>query len=353
MKNMFSKLLMCPQTKSQLYAVTKTIMSIKQYDSFENIIFLVNSDSSRWYPVINNIPRILPDRIRDREWDEKFYNKYFDIFSKMKIIKSFFNNSSYDKSFIESFNRQRFIWGNQPDWDSIYIRPMGYHSSNIMDEGKEVIQKDNFFAMNLQCYFGDQPTFENFLNKINSVNNKIILDVGCGTGEKRKFIDKTKNKYIEIDILGEKQPDLQSSANALPFFDSSFDYVICDSLLEHVHDPTAVTKEIFRVLKTGGEGYFVVPFSYKNHGSPFDFYRYTKSGLHTLLKNYSKISIYSFGGFVHAYGHMVESFYPHLPLGMGRIIKAIHNFLFFFLNKLDRYDKYKLFSRGFYAFVTK
>ena len=44
------------------------------------------------------------------------------------------------------------------------------------------------------------------------------------------------NKYIGIDILGENQPDLQSSANALPFFDSSFDYVICDSLLEHVHD---------------------------------------------------------------------------------------------------------------------
>ena len=123
--------------------------------------------------------------------------------------------------------------------------------------------------------------------------------------------------------------------------------------MEHVSDPFDVVNEIFRVLKPGGKGYFVIPFSYKNHGAPFDFYRYTKSGLHALLKNYSKIRIYSFGGYVHAFSHMIESFYPHLPFGTGRILKAIHNSIFFFLNKIDRFDTYKLFSRGFYAFVTK
>ena len=57
----------------------------------------------------------------------------------------------------------------------------------------------------------------------------------------------------------------------------------------------------------------MVPFIYKSHGAPFDFFRYTKSGLHTLLREYSVVKIFSFGGFFHVVGHMGEAFYPHVP----------------------------------------
>ena len=52
-------------------------------------------------------------------------------------------------------------------------------------------------------------------------------------------------------------------------------------------------------------------------------------------------------------GHVAEAFYPHVPLGVGRVLKAMHNCLFYLLNKLDRFDRYRIFSRGYYALVEK
>ena len=89
------------------------------------------------------------------------------------------------------------------------------------------------------------------------------------------------------------------------------------------------------------------------HGAPFDFFRYTKSGLHTLLREYSVVQIFSFGGFFHVVGHMAEAFYPHVPWGLGRLLKAMHNCVFYLLNKLDRFDRHRIFSRGVYALVEK
>ncbi len=42
-----------------------------------------------------------------------------------------------------------------------------------------------------------------------------------------------------------------------------------------------------------------------------------------------------------------------VPLGFGRVPKAIHNCIFYLLNKLDRFDRYRIFSRGYYALVEK
>ena len=58
------------------------------------------------------------------------------------------------------------------------------------------------------------------------------------------------------------------------------------------HDPWKVSAEVYRVLKPGGKGLFVVPFIYKYHGAPFDFFRYTKSGFHTLLRQYAVVEIF-------------------------------------------------------------
>jgi hypothetical protein len=47
----------------------------------------------------------------------------------------------------------------------------------------------------------------------------------------------------------------------------------------------------------------------------------------------------------------LEAFYSHIPLGIGRLLKAIHNGVFSLLNKLDRFDRHRIFSRGCYALV--
>lgn len=45
----------------------------------------------------------------------------------------------------------------------------------------------------------------------------------------------------------------QSGGESLPFADGSFDYAISLQVLEHVEDPLPLLKEMYRVLKPGGE----------------------------------------------------------------------------------------------------
>lgn len=84
------------------------------------------------------------------------------------------------------------------------------------------------------------------------------LDVGAGEGWATAYLGE-----LGFNALGvERSPDvaarahddrvLVGNAQALPVDDSSQDFVLCNSILEHVLDPDAVMSEIARVLRPGG-----------------------------------------------------------------------------------------------------
>jgi SAM-dependent methyltransferase len=50
-----------------------------------------------------------------------------------------------------------------------------------------------------------------------------------------------------------------SDARALPFRSSSFDAIVCMSVLEHIHDLDAAASEFLRVLRPGGVAIVGVP----------------------------------------------------------------------------------------------
>ncbi len=51
----------------------------------------------------------------------------------------------------------------------------------------------------------------------------------------------------------------------LHFEESSFDWIICNHVLEHIPDDRLALKEIFRVLKPGGKALLQVPLSFQLH----------------------------------------------------------------------------------------
>lgn len=82
-----------------------------------------------------------------------------------------------------------------------------------------------------------------------------VLDVGCGIG----FVSQL---YPNFDITGidiseemlKRNPHVwqKAPAEAIPFPDNHFDFVVCRSLLHHLEDPRKGLAEMSRVLKPGG-----------------------------------------------------------------------------------------------------
>jgi SAM-dependent methyltransferase len=69
-----------------------------------------------------------------------------------------------------------------------------------------------------------------------------------------------------------------------PFQDSSIDSVVSLNLFEHVYQFGNAFAETARVLKPGGTFVISTPFMFQIHGSPDDFYRYTKSFYKRILE---------------------------------------------------------------------
>ena len=68
-----------------------------------------------------------------------------------------------------------------------------------------------------------------------------------------------------------------------PYTDASFHGVLFVNVLEHLYNYNRALQEAYRVLKPGGVIAGVVPFMLKVHGSPNDYFRYTKSALEKIL----------------------------------------------------------------------
>lgn len=67
--------------------------------------------------------------------------------------------------------------------------------------------------------------------------------------------------YIGGDIIARRNANAVVDITNITFGDKSFDYVICNHVLEHVPDDAKAMREAFRVMKPGGIGIFTVPMS--------------------------------------------------------------------------------------------
>lgn len=137
-------------------------------------------------------------------------------------------------------------------------------------------------------------------------SSKTIIDIGGGLridGERNNRIDPSRSWILELikknsvdykilDKVPEYHPDIVGDIHNLPFADNSVDAIVCIAILEHIEEPQKAVREIYRVLKPGGQCFIYAPFLYYYHpmkGYYQDFYRFTRDGMEYMCKDFSKV----------------------------------------------------------------
>lgn len=120
------------------------------------------------------------------------------------------------------------------------------------------------------------------LSKI--VLNGSVLDIGGSTHSGYHELLKGRHKITTVNIDASYGCDLVFDAQkGFPLEDETFDNIISLNVLEHIFNFHNVFSESARVLKKGGTIIISTPFLFHVHGSPDDYFRYTKSALLQLL----------------------------------------------------------------------
>lgn len=111
--------------------------------------------------------------------------------------------------------------------------------------------------------YGNTSSFRNIFP--HGEEDYIGVDVEAGLG-----VDRV------VDLAG----DFNNVAKVLP---EKFNTIICLSVLEHCRQPFAMAHNLEKLLNPGGILYISVPFCWRIHDYPADYWRFTPAGIRNLF----------------------------------------------------------------------
>ena len=158
------------------------------------------------------------------------FKPFFDIFFKGTKFTDPINNKSYSYFFPYGYNKQR---------------------KNALCPGTFSLERHRL----LWLYLKKETDFFNSNNKILHFAPEQCF---------HKFFKSFFKNYTTTDL---NSPIVAIKADIcnLPFNDNSYDYILCNHVLEHIYDDEKAMKEIFRVLNKNGIAILQVPIDIKSN----------------------------------------------------------------------------------------
>jgi SAM-dependent methyltransferase len=155
-----------------------------------------------------------------------------------------------------------------------------------------------------------------------------VMDFGCGSKPYKTLFNATE--YIGVDYENEGHPHLNEQidvfydGHTIPFPDMYFDSIICSEVFEHVFNLKDILQELNRVLKLQGKMLITCPFVWNEHEVPYDYARYTRFALQSMLKD-SGFEIIEF----HKSGNFITTIFQMITLYFFTVFKGPWRRLFF------------------------
>jgi SAM-dependent methyltransferase len=156
-----------------------------------------------------------------------------------------------------------------------------------------------------------------------------IADMGCGHVP---FYLVYKDLVQEITCIDwpntqhtNQHLDLECDLNKpLPLPDNRFDTIILSEVLEHIAEPGQLWAELTRILKPGGKMLVSVPFLYKIHEAPHDYFRYTEFSLKKFASQNKLrvVELQSFGGLPLVLADLYAKMLAKIPL-IGNTLASV------------------------------
>ena len=117
-----------------------------------------------------------------------------------------------------------------------------------------------------------------------------VLDIGGRLQPYRPVLAARVKSYFAVDLRLSPLVNIAASAEALPFSDGQFDFVICTQVFEYLPEPRLALAEIKRVLRGGGVLFLSAPAIFLQNNDR-ECWRFLPEGWRRLLREFSTVEI--------------------------------------------------------------
>ncbi len=117
-----------------------------------------------------------------------------------------------------------------------------------------------------------------------------VLDIGGRLQPYRPLLGTRAKRYVAVDLQMTPLVNVGAAAEALPFRDAQFDFVICTQVFEYLPDPGQAVAEIKRVLRQGGVLFLSAPSVFlRDHDK--EYWRFLPESLRYLLREFETVEV--------------------------------------------------------------